>query len=495
MKRFKNMLLRLKVKRLQYIYLYIINHMKKIKLISSLTILGILSCFGPVTATSCSHSDGGGGDKDDTKTATIKSLTWADSSGKTIEPLRNTTAILEIGVIKDGDIILKPKLFKSFSDNGSDSELDVKNNIEVPDEDWKSISITPKKVGKMSLKLKLEIYNDESKQKTTIYKLQYNIVVASNLIRYNENTYLLQDNIDLNLFCDSGTTLSGPFLLKNGNTITDLDKSKITNLTLGSISPSITAIDSYFLYDCTNLVSLSLPDESNINQIGEHFLQNSSIESINLKAFGSVTSIGKYFLSGCEDLKALDLSQLSKLTAFTEDFAFACKGLTSVTFPSTCAATSIEDGFFWTCKSLETVDLRGLKNVLTIGNEFFYSCEALKNIDLSSLESVNKIGDSFMSDCIALESINLSVISPVNGIGKNFLNGCKVLGRVDLFDTSPANFSTNTDGFMYSIPSTCNLYALSDLVDAYKTGPVPWSLDTFKNRTYPRETTQFIHTH
>ncbi|MCF0227855.1 MAG: leucine-rich repeat domain-containing protein [Malacoplasma sp.] len=467
--------------------------MKKVKLISSLTILGALSGVGPVVATSCGNS--GGDDKDNTKTATIKSLTWIDSDGNTIDPLQNITTILGIGVIKDGDILLKPKLFKSFSNNGSDSDLDVKNNVEVPDEDWKSISITPKRVGKMSLKLKLEIYNDESKQKTTTYKLECNVVIASNLITYKGNTYSLQDNIDPNLFCGSGTTLSGPFMLINGNTITDLDKSKITNLTLGSFSPSATSIDDYFLYDCTNLVNLVLPNDSNINQIGEHFLQNSSIESISLKAFGSVTSIGKYFLSGCEDLKTLDLSQLSKLTAFTEDFAFACKGLTSVTFPSNCKATTIEDGFFWTCKSLETVDLKGLTNVQTIGNEFFYSCEALKNINLSSLVNVNKIGDSFMSDCIALESINLSVISPVNGIGKNFLNGCKALERVDLFDTSPAKFSTNTDGFMYSIPSTCKLYALSDLVNAYKNGPVPWCLDTFKNRTYSRETTEFINTH
>ena len=130
-------------------YLYNIC-MKKIKLLTNLIAGTALLSAAPIIATSCSNNDGG-------ETLPIYFIGW-DST-----PASGITSLLTSITLKDksGNLInFDSTPIKTIENNGSDANLRVRS---VTEGTLPSITITPKVVDNLKLKLKIVAYKDTEK--------------------------------------------------------------------------------------------------------------------------------------------------------------------------------------------------------------------------------------------------------------------------------------------------------------------------------------------
>ena len=144
--------------------------------------------------------------------------------------------------------------------------------------------------------------------------------------------------------------------------------------------------------------------------IGDHFLRNSSLISVDFSGLKNVTTIKNNFLSSCESLEVVVLSDLNNVTTINENFLARCEFLVSV-------------------------DVSALKSVTSIGSGFLTRCKKLESVDLCSFNEVTVISDDFLSDCTSLEKVsNMSALSNVRSIGGRFFFYCKSTVSVEASD-------------------------------------------------------------
>ena len=155
----------------------------------------------------------------------------------------------------------------------------------------------------------------------------------------------------------------------------------IACLTLRNFSPVIKSI--VCLINEPFLTSLDLSDLCSVTFIDDLFCNCLSLTSLNLNGLRNVTTIGCYFLFGCEQLIELDLSAFRGLEAIGQAFLLGCDSLT-------------------------VCDLSPLSNVTSIGNDFLYGCRSIENINLKYLSSVTDVGSSFVCFC------NVSLVERTN---------------------------------------------------------------------------------
>ena len=127
----------------------------------------------------------------------------------------------------------------------------------------------------------------------------------------------------------------------------------------------------YFLYDCTGLTSIDLPD--GLTSVGDYFLLDcTGLTSIDLP--DGLTSVGSYFLLDCRGLTSIDLP--AGLTSVGSRFLGSCTGLTSIDLPD--GLTSVEGYFLSNCTGLTSLTLpAGLKEA---GNYFLQNCTGLQEL-------------------------------------------------------------------------------------------------------------------
>ncbi len=157
---------------------------------------------------------------------------------------------------------------------------------------------------------------------------------------------------------------------------------------------SVTSIGKYAFYDCSSLVSVTIPNS--VTHIGDHaFYKTSSLTSVNIP--NSVTSIGDYAFRGCSSLTAIDIP--NSLTKIVHGMFDDCSSLATVTIPN--SVTSIDTWAFSSCTSLTSITIPN--SVTRIGSFAFEYCRSLTAITIP--ESVTDFGSGAFESCSSLTSV------------------------------------------------------------------------------------------
>ena len=179
---------------------------------------------------------------------------------------------------------------------------------------------------------------------------------------------------------------------------------------------------------------LSFTNCEKYSSIGDDFLHNSSLISVDFSGLKNVTTIKNNFLSSCKSLEVVVLFGLNNLTTINKNFLGGCDSLVSVDASTLKSVTSIDVGFLTRCKKLESVDLFSFDKITVISDEFLSECESLKDIsNMSGLSNVKSIEKNFLGGCDSLVSVDASALKSVTSIDVGFLTRCKKLESVDLF--------------------------------------------------------------
>lgn len=118
----------------------------------------------------------------------------------------------------------------------------------------------------------------------------------------------------------------------------------------------------HYVYDCSNLTTLEVPDTSGLTSVGNYFMQSYADGCSNLTTLATpdtsgLTSVGAFFIYSyafnCSSLTALDVPDTSGLTSvgayFMYSYAQSCSSLTTLAIPDTSGLTSAGSNFMDYC--------------------------------------------------------------------------------------------------------------------------------------------------
>mgnify|MGYP002523255243 CR=1 FL=1 len=189
---------------------------------------------------------------------------------------------------------------------------------------------------------------------------------------------------------------------RNGKAVFS-SRSSSTSLREITIPSSVTAIGNYALSSCENLTSVTFAENSQLEAIGNYaFSDCSSLTEITIPA--SVTAIGDEAFSFCENLTSVTFAENSQLESIG-DYAFSeCSSLKKITIPASVA--TIGEGAFSSCENLTSVTFAENSQLESIGDYAFSECSSLTEIIIP--EGVTTIGDGVFSDCTSLTEITVA---------------------------------------------------------------------------------------
>lgn len=202
-----------------------------------------------------------------------------------------------------------------------------------------------------------------------------------------------------------------------------------SSVTYGSINYSVTEIEYYTFYWCTELSYVSIPNT--VTTIGLGAFEYSGIDSISIP--NSVKSIGSCAFWRCKNLKKITISD--SITSIESSTFLECTQLTEFRIPE--AVTYIGDGAFEGCSGLTSITIPNA--VESIGEQAFAGCPLT---DLTLSNSIRTIGNKSFAGCPLTELI---IPSTIRSIGKEAFVGCSLLNWVIIMSASP--FSTHKDMF------------------------------------------------
>lgn len=202
-----------------------------------------------------------------------------------------------------------------------------------------------------------------------------------------------------------------------------------------TLPDSMTKIGTYSLYNCNSLLAINT---EHLTELAEHALDTCS--ALTVLEFGEgLSSIGFGALEGCVGLRTLTLpfvgGSVNENTylgyifgAAVYDFA---KGyyptyLTAVTLLSTCK--TLGNYAFYECETLTEMELP--ETLTSIGIRAFDGCIRLTDITLP--DGVTSIGDNAFFGCISLESVAFGASSKLTKIGINAFYDCTALTEITL---------------------------------------------------------------
>ena len=276
-------------------------------------------------------------------------------------------------------------------------------------------------------------------------------------------------------------TISGEGIMdefrQNSNNAWLAYKDKIKTV---KIEEGITRVGFRAFENCTNLVSVDIPDSMENSFCEEAFYGCVSLENINIKdsnpwfttVDGVVYSKDKKTLicypkgKTATEFTIPDTVLYIGMSAFYESahlesitipdsveridfFAFSyCTGLVNIVIPDSvtglsnafpgCTSlesvklpdniTSIDSSMFYGCSSLKSITIP--KGVTRIGHEAFFGCESLTSIEIP--DSVTEIGSFAFADCKSLTSIEIP--DGVTTINSRTFSGCSSLTNIKIPD-------------------------------------------------------------
>jgi hypothetical protein len=167
---------------------------------------------------------------------------------------------------------------------------------------------------------------------------------------------------------------------------------------------------------------------------------HSSVSSIKSIVIGEdVTSIGKFFFKGCNNLTSVTIP--NSVTTIGNEAFYNCSGLTSVTIPN--SVTSIGNAAFVGCTGLTSVTIPN--SVTTIGESAFDGCSGLTSVTIPA--SVTTIGQYAFSSSTHLRSVTFYG-SPTCSLGENAFNNCDGSLNIYVFSDLESSFES-AEGWSY----------------------------------------------
>ena len=215
----------------------------------------------------------------------------------------------------------------------------------------------------------------------------------------------------------------------NGHNITTISHNafKDSSLIDLTISDGITTVQDGAFSNCTNLVSVSLPDT--ITCMGEDVVSSGFDGSV---YYGSLIGV----FSNCISLKTIRIPR--RLSYVAINCFASCRELRSVELNT--GLKRIGNNAFSSCLSLESIDLTD--SVVAIGKEAFMDCRALENISIPN--QVTSISVSAFENCYSLSRVSLP--NGLATIGNAAFRECHSLTSVNI----PKNVKTIKNGAFIS---------------------------------------------
>ncbi len=172
----------------------------------------------------------------------------------------------------------------------------------------------------------------------------------------------------------------------------------------------VTTIGSGAFFDCTNLISVSIPNS--VTSIGSNaFVCCANLISVTIP--DSITNIGNGAFAYCIGLSSVTMG--NSITSIGDEMFFYCTSLTNVTIPN--SVTSIGNETFFYCTSLTSVAIPN--SVTSIGVYAFFACTSLTNVTVPN--GVNSIGGCVFYECTNLTSVYFQGNAP--SIGEDMFYG------------------------------------------------------------------------
>ena len=143
-----------------------------------------------------------------------------------------------------------------------------------------------------------------------------------------------------------------------------------------SIPSSIESIGDYSFYGCSNLINISIKEESQINEIGDYsFCKCINLINISIEKLSNLINIGSYSFSCCVNLISIILPL--QLKEISSNLFEGCSKLESITILSNIS--NIYEFSFLNCYNLECIQYFGTEEP-NVNQNAFQGCTILKYI-------------------------------------------------------------------------------------------------------------------
>lgn len=180
------------------------------------------------------------------------------------------------------------------------------------------------------------------------------------------------------------------------------------------IASSITSIEDYAFYGCTDLSTIEIPNS--VKHIGEYaFYKCSALSSLELP--NSVTSIGDWAFYNCSKIPSLVIPcSVDSIGSYSFR---NCSGLTSLIIPK--SVTSIGSYAFWNCSNITSITSY-ITDVTPTGSSSFYGCsKATLYVSKGLVSTYQALGD-WKSIPRIQEIPNATLTMACNDKGKLLIN-------------------------------------------------------------------------
>ena len=191
-----------------------------------------------------------------------------------------------------------------------------------------------------------------------------------------------------------------------------------------NISGNISGTASSIFSDCTNLRSVTLPEDLLVLP-SSCFAGCSSLKELTLPE--NLTTISSSAFSGCTSLEALDIP---KSVTSIESYVFNnCVNLKQMVIPE--GVGQVSGGLFAGCVRLQTVELPG--SIKLIGYDAFRDCKSLETVSMQKgsswlIDEVMNIQQQAFDGCLSLASITFP--HEIQDIGMSAFANCRRLASV-----------------------------------------------------------------
>ena len=228
---------------------------------------------------------------------------------------------------------------------------------------------------------------------------------------------------------------------------------------------AVTAIGSFAFENCTQLVSIALPET--IKSFGTAAFRNcSSLTSIIFP--NSLTTIEGSAFSGCNGLASIEIP--NNVTDIGYNAFESCANLQSVTLST--SIKNIGNSVFSGCTSLTTIN--NSESLEVLSEWLFKGCSSLETVNLSS--KLQSIPQGLFNDCTSLTEIMLP--KGVTAIGDYVFYGCTNLKTIHAYMIQPPVINSY---FFKDVPSTAKIYVPLGSENAY-TSATGWKAFTIIER-------------